>query len=81
MFLIPSNNAVSHYAMSSSYLKDLQQGFHVKSSDAKGHPKDGRHDNEDQQQGEPHSERDSKQDTQQIDKGVKEELHFEVRRG
>lgn len=63
------------------YLKDFQQGFHVKTPDAKGNPKNSRHNNEHQQQGEPHCERDSQQDTQQVVEGVEEELHLIVRRG
>ena len=60
------------------YLKDFQQGFHVKTPDAKGNSEDSRHNNEHQQEGEPHCERDSQQDAQQ---GVEEELHLKVTRG
>lgn len=67
-----------HFMQQASYLKDLQQSFHVKTSDAKGHPEDGRHYNEDQQQGEPHGEGDAEKDAQQAVKGVEEELHLEV---
>lgn len=63
------------------YLKDFQQGLHVKTADAEGNSKDSRHNNEHQQQGKPHCERDSQQDTQQAVKRVEEELHLKVRRG
>lgn len=72
---------VNHDARRFYYLKDFQQGFHVKTPNAEGNSKDGRYNNEHQQQGEPHCERDSQQDAQQVVKRVEEELHLKVRRG
>lgn len=72
---------VNHDAKMFRYLKDFQQGFHVKSPDAEGNSEDSRHNNEDQQEGEPHCKRDSQQDAQQVVERVEEELHLKVRRG
>lgn len=72
-------SVVNYDAKMFCYLKDFQQGFHVKPPDAEGNSEDSRHNNEHQQEGEPHCKRDSQQDAQQVVERVEEELHLKVR--
>lgn len=55
---------VRKHHRSTTYRKDLQQGFHVELPDTKGHSKDGRDDDEDKQQ----REEDGQGDAQEADK-------------
>lgn len=60
-----------------THLEDLEQGFHVKYADAKGHSKNSWHDDEHQQQSEEDCQGNAQQVNHQAIKG-QQEKHDEV---